>query len=91
MMVSPYKDPKYFYINEIPFLPLAKYKKAVLCRIGNSKQTIFIPASYFVIFEGEILPISGRDMTWVLQRQRKKINMYLNEMADRLLERSKKN
>lgn len=48
-MESPYintKD-KYFYLHGIPFLPLNIRGNAVNCRIGLSRQLVFIPAIYF--------------------------------------------
>lgn len=44
---SPYKKLNYFYLHDIPFLPLSKRGNAVNCRIGQSNQLVFIPKSYF--------------------------------------------
>lgn len=46
-MKSPYETKYYFYLHDIPFLPLAIRGNAVNCRIGLSKQLVFIPVKYF--------------------------------------------
>ena len=53
MMISPYKALNWFYIHNIPFLPLAVRGDAVNCRVGSitSKQKVFIPKRYFNIDE----------------------------------------
>lgn len=50
-MKSPYKTLNWFYLHDIPFLPLAIRGNAVNCRIGSimSKQKVFIPKQYFNI------------------------------------------
>lgn len=48
-MESPYEnaEDKYFYLHGIPFLPLNIRGNAVNCRIGLSRQLVFIPVIYF--------------------------------------------
>lgn len=50
-MKSPYETKNYFYLHDIPFLPLAVRGNAVNCRIGNSKQKVFIPLCYFDVLD----------------------------------------
>lgn len=80
-MNSPYKTLNYFYINDIPFLPLTKRGNAVNCRIGLSKQLVFIPAKYFNITSEKIELKDSVDLQWFYDKEdtQNKIRYYLEE------------
>lgn len=54
------KKLNYFYLHDIPFLPLAKRGNAVNCRIGLSKQLVFVLKRYF----DESLALIDDDLEW---------------------------
>lgn len=80
-MKSPYEIEDYFYINDIPFLPLGKRGNAVNCRIGLSKQLVFIPAKYFNITLGKIELKDNVDLSWFYNKKdtQNKIRYYREE------------
>ena len=82
MMVSPYEKLNYFYINEIPFLPLAKRGQAVNCRIGLSKQLVFIPVKYIDIDKDDIKLKNNVNLAWWFWKKdtQKKVQLYKQEM-----------
>jgi len=80
-MESPYKTKYYFYLHGIPFLPLALRGRAVNCRIGESKQLVFIPASYFDITTDYIKVKPKVDLEWFYNKPdtQSKIKHYFEE------------
>jgi hypothetical protein len=80
-MESPYinSENKYFYLHGIPFLPLNKRGKAVNCRIGNSRQLVFIPAFYFT---RDLTLNKGLSLEWFYWKTQtqNKIKKYLDEV-----------
>ena len=80
-MKSPYEKLNYFYLHDIPFLPLAKRGNAVNCRIGMSKQLVFIPSKYFDITIDDITLKEGMDLEWFYNKidTQNKIKHYLKE------------
>lgn len=80
-MKSPYEKLNYFYLHNIPFLPLAKRGNAVNCRIGMSKQLVFIPSKYFDITVEDITLKEGMDLEWFYNKidTQNKIKHYLKE------------
>ena len=80
-MKSPYEKLNYFYLHNIPFLPLAKRGNAVNCRIGMSKQLVFIPSKYFDITIDDITLKEGMDLEWFYNKKdtQNKIKHYLKE------------
>lgn len=83
-MKSPYEIKNYFYLHDIPFLPLAKRGNAVNCRIGNGKQKVFIPAKYFDITNEEIKLKSNVDLEWFYNKRHTQCNIkkYLESFED---------
>lgn len=81
-MDSPYKTLNYFYLNGVPFLPLAKRGNAINCRIGLSKQLVFIPAKYFDICKDKIDLKKNANLSWFLYKPdtQRKIQLYKEEM-----------
>lgn len=81
-MKSPYEKLNYFYINDIPFLPLSKRGNAVNCRIGTSKQLVFIPTKYFNITSEVITPKDNIDLSWFINKidTQRKIKKYKEEV-----------
>lgn len=77
-MSSPYDNPKYFYLHGIPFLPLAKRGKAVNCRIGLSRQLVFLPEIYF---NEDLTLKDGADLEWFYKKRQTqcKIKCYKKE------------
>lgn len=77
-MESPYKTLNYFYIHGVPFLPLSKRGNAVNCRIGLSKQLVFIPAKYF---NEDLTLKKNMSLEWFYNKRdtRIKIYKYLSE------------
>lgn len=75
--VSPYKTLNYFYLCGVPFLALGKRGGAVLCRLGRSRQTLFIPKTYF----DDNLNYLGGDLGWYLSKSsvKRKIELYKEE------------
>lgn len=80
-MKSPYETLNYFYIHNIPFLPLAKRGNAVNCRIGLSKQKVFIPLKYFDITNEEIKLKENADLEWFWNKKNTQdnVNKFLEE------------
>ena len=80
-MKSPYEIENYFYINDIPFLPLGKRGNAVNCRIGLSKQLVFIPTKYFNVTSEKIELKDNVDLSWFYNKKdtQNKIRYYLEE------------
>lgn len=76
---SPYETLNFFYIDGIPFLPLCKRGKAVNCRIGLSKQLVFIPAIYF---NDDLTLKNNVNLSWFINKQQvqHKIKCYLKEI-----------
>lgn len=77
-MKSPYETLNYFYLDGIPFLPLAKRGKSVNCRIGQSRQLVFIPFSYF---NDDLTLKENVDLSWFMNKRQTqcKIKCYLKE------------
>lgn len=83
-MKSPYETKYYFYLHGIPFLPLAIRGNAVNCRIGLSKQLVFIPVQYFNCHtEKGIWLKDNVDLEWFYNKRdtQIKIKHYLEEMS----------
>lgn len=80
-MKSPYETLNWFYLHNIPFLPLAKRGNAVNCRIGNSKQKVFIPTKYFDITTDEIKLKENVNLEWFYKKKNTQNNIkkYLEE------------
>ena len=81
-MKSPYETLNYFYLHDIPFLPLAVRGRAVNCRIGLSRQLVFIPMWYFDINENKGITLKkGVDLEWFYNKRdtQSKIKHYLEE------------
>ena len=74
-MKSPYETLNYFYIHNIPFLPLAKRGNAVNCRIGLSKQKVFIPLKYFDITDEEIKLKDNANLEWFWNKKNTQNNV----------------
>lgn len=74
-MKSPYKTLNYFYLHNIPFLPLAKRGNAINCRIGNGKQKLFIPIKYFDISKEEIKLKQNVDLEWFWNKKNTQNNV----------------
>jgi len=69
-MKSPYKTLNYFYLHDIPFLPLAIRGNAVNCRIGLSRQLVFIPLKYFnVHIEKGISLKENVEVEWFIRKK----------------------
>lgn len=83
-MKSPYETLNWFYLHNIPFLPLAKRGDAVNCRIGNSKQKVFIPTKYFDITTDEIKLKPNVNLEWFYQKKniQNNIKNYLKSKGD---------
>lgn len=77
---SPYQKLNYFYIDEIPFLPLTKRGNAVNCRIGLSRQLVFLPFSYF---NDDLTLKENVDLSWFMKKRdtQNKIKYYLEELS----------
>lgn len=80
-MVSPYKTLNYFYIHNIPFLPLSVRGNAVNCRIGLSKQLVFIPKMYFDVTNEKITLKPNMSLEWFYRKRdtQIKIKYYLKQ------------
>ena len=80
-MKSPYETLNYFYIHNIPFLPLAKRGNAVNRRIGLSKQKVFIPLKYFDITDEEIKLKDNANLEWFWNKKntQNNVNKFLEE------------
>lgn len=83
-MKSPYETKYYFYLHGIPFLPLAIRGNAVNCRIGLSKQLVFIPKKYFDVTVDDITLKEGMDLEWFYNKRdtQNKIKCYLKESGE---------
>lgn len=83
-MKSPYETLNWFYIHDIPFLPLAKRGNAVNCRIGLSKQKVFIPLKYFNVTNKEIKLKDNVNLEWFWNKKNTQDNVkrYLEERGD---------
>lgn len=68
-MKSPYEKLNYFYLHNIPFLPLATRGNSVNCRIGLSRQLVFIPKKYFDITIDNITLKEGIDLEWFYNKR----------------------
>ena len=80
-MISPYKSDNLFYIHNIPFRPLSKRGNSINCRIGDSKQLVFIPLSYFDIDnKGNINIKENVNLEWFYNKKdtQNKIKIFLN-------------
>ena len=85
-MESPYKnvENKYFYLHGIPFLPLAVRGNAVNCRIGLSKQLVFIPLIYFNVHTKKGIWLKDNvNLEWFYNKwdTQNKIKHYLKETS----------
>lgn len=80
-MKSPYETLNWFYLHNIPFLPLTKRGNAVNCRIGLSKQKVFIPLKYFDITNEEIKLKDNVNLEWFWNKKNTQDNVkkYLEE------------
>ncbi len=74
-MKSPYETLKYFYLHDIPFLPLAIRGSAVNCRIGLSKQKVFIPAKYFDVTNEGIKLKENVNLEWFYKKKNTQNNI----------------
>ena len=76
-MKSPYETLNWFYLHNIPFLPLAKRGDAINCRVGSimSKQKVFIPAKYFEITKEEIKLKDNVDLEWFWKKKNTQCNI----------------
>lgn len=83
-MKSPYEKLNYFYLHDIPFLPLATRGNAVNCRIGLSKQLVFIPKKYFDITKDDISLKENINLEWFYNKPdtQRKIKHYLKEKGE---------
>ena len=84
-MKSPYETLNYFYLHGIPFLPLAIRGKAVNCRIGLSKQLVFIPSIYFDVHtENGIRLKNNANLEWFYNKKdtQRKIELYKEEFLN---------
>ena len=83
-MKSPYEKLNYFYLHNIPFLPLAIRGNAVNCRIGLSRQLVFIPKKYFDVTIDDITLKEGIDLEWFYNKRdtQNKIKCYLKESGE---------
>jgi hypothetical protein len=83
-MKSPYEKLNYFYLHDIPFLPLATRGNAVNCRIGLSRQLVFIPKKYFDVTIDDITLKEGIDLEWFYNKRdtQNKIKCYLKESGE---------
>ena len=83
-MKSPYEKLNYFYLHDIPFLPLAIRGNAVNCRIGLSRQLVFIPKKYFDVTIDDITLKEGIDLEWFYNKRdtKNKIKCYLKESGE---------
>ena len=83
-MKSPYETLNWFYLHNIPFLPLAKRGNAINCRIGDSKQKVFIPTKYFDITKEEIKLKPNVNLEWFYQKKNTQNNIkkYLESKGD---------
>lgn len=83
-MKSPYETKYYFYLHGIPFLPLAIRGNAVNCRIGLSKQLVFIPKKYFDVTIDDITLKEGMNLEWFYNKKdtQNKIECYLKESGE---------
>lgn len=81
-MKSPYEKLNYFYLHNIPFLPLAVRGNAVNCRIGLSRQLVFIPRKYFNVTTDDITLKEGMDLEWFFHKKdtQSKIKHFLEEV-----------
>ena len=82
-MKSPYEKLNYFYLHHIPFLPLATRGNAVNCRIGLSRQLVFIPKKYFNVGVDDITLKEGMDLEWFFRKRdtQNKIKHFLDEIG----------
>lgn len=83
-MKSPYETLNYFYLHNIPFLPLAIRGNAVNCRIGQSRQLVFIPVKYFNATTTEGIRLKDNvDLEWFYNKRdtQIKIKHYLEEIG----------
>ena len=82
-MKSPYETLNWFYLHDIPFLPLAVRGRAVNCRVGGiiSKQKVFIPVQYFDVDENGIKLKPNVDLEWFYRKKNTQNNIkkYLEE------------
>ncbi len=81
-MKSPYKNEYWFYLHDIPFLPLSIKGNAINCRIGLSSQLVFIPSRYFnVDIEKGIWLKDNVNLEWFYNKKdtQNKIKKYLEE------------
>lgn len=77
-MKSPYETLNWFYLHDIPFLPLAVRGRAVNCRVGSimSKQKVFIPAQYFDIDEEKGITLKANvDLEWFWKKKNTQNNV----------------
>lgn len=84
-MKSPYETKYYFYLHDIPFLPITIRGNAVNCRIGLSKQLVFIPVKYFNCHtENGIWLKDNVDLEWFYNKRdtQNKIKCYLKESRE---------
>lgn len=72
---------KIFYINNIPFIPLTRRYNAVNCRIGNSKQKVFIPLCYF---NKDLTIKDNVDLNWFFRKKdiQHRIELYKKENGE---------
>ena len=58
---------KYFYICGIPFKFLTFRGRAANCRIGDSRQLVFIPRKYFN--NDGTLKCESKDLVWFINKE----------------------
>lgn len=83
-MKSPYERLNYFYLHNIPFLPLTVRGMSVNCRIGQSKQLVFVPLKYFNKTEEGLDLKENVDLEWFYNKRdtQIKIKHYLEEVGE---------
>lgn len=81
-MESLYKKLNYIYLDGIPFLPLTKRGNAINCRIGLSKQLVFIPKIYF---NDDLTLKQNANLRWFLNKPdtKRKIELYRKESEEK--------
>ena len=77
-MKSPYETLNWFYLHDIPFLPISVRGNAVNCRVGStmSRQKVFIPAKYFDIDEEKgIMLKNNANLEWFYKKKNTQDNI----------------
>lgn len=73
----------YVYIEGIPFKVLNRRGNAINCRIGDSKQLVFIPSCYF---NKDFTLKKNADLTWFMNKRdiKHKIELYKQELENEM-------